>query len=373
MVVHKTYKFKLYRSHRNKKLHRQINAGGIAYNHCIALHKRYYRLFHKSLNVYRLQKHLTKLKKIPRFAYLKELDAQALQDIVERIDKGYKLFFRNLKHHVRTAPPKFRKVKKAKSFTLKQTGWKLDEDTHTIIIKKQKYRYHKSRNIEGKVKTVTVKRDSLNDIYIFFSCECEQDEVIPRLGKSIGFDFGFHDKTLIAPTEEDDVDMPMFLHKNIKAIKTANHRLSRKQSTSNNYRRAKLSLARLHKIVKNQRKAWHWKLAYELCNRYATICLETLDLKSMQIGHGKKIGDYGYGEFLLILEYVASRCGTTIVKVDKWYPSSQLCYDCGYQNKDIKNLKIREWDCPKCGSHHDRDRNAAKNILREGLKMLSVA
>jgi len=330
-------------------------------------------MFHKSLNVYALQKHLTKNKAQPRFSYLREIGSQALQDIASRIDKGYKLFFRNLKHKVRTAPPKFRKVKKAKSFTLKQAGWKLDEDTHTIIIGKQRYRYHKSRNIEGKVKTVTVKRDALGDIYVFFSCEYEQNEVIPRLGKSIGFDFGFHSKMLVAPSEKDDVDMPMFLHKNIKAIKTANRCLSRKQSDSSNYRRAKRQLARLHKKARNQREAYHWELAYELCGKYATICLETLNIKFMQIGHGKKVGDYGYGKFLQILEYVALRCGTTIVKIDKWFPSSQLCSDCGFQNKAVKDISVREWECPNCHEHHDRDRNAAKNILREGLKNLAIA
>ena len=373
MIVRKTYKFKLYRSRRNKKLHWQINAGGLAYNHCIALHKRYYRLFHKTLNVYALQKHLAKIKALTRFSYLKEIGSQALQDIANRINKGYKLFFRNLKHKIRTAPPKFRKVRKAKSFTLKQAGWELDEDTHTITIGKQRYRYHKSRNIEGKIKTVTIKRDSLNDIYIFFSCECEQNEVIPRLGKSIGFDFGFHDKMLIAPAEEDDVDMPMFLRKNIKAIKAANRNFSRKKKGSANFRRAKRHLAQLHKKSANQRNAKHWEIAYELCGKYATICLETLNMKFMQIGHGKKVSDYGYGNFLQILEYVASRCGTTIVKIDKWFPSSQICSDCGFQNKSVKDLSVREWDCPNCHERHDRDRNAATNILREGLRILATA
>ena len=104
----KTYCFKLYDSKRNRKLHSQINAAGLVYNHCIALHKRYYRLFGKSLNIYRLQKHLSKLKKISRFTYLKEIGSQAVQDITQRIDKAYKLFFRNLKHKIRTAPPSFK-------------------------------------------------------------------------------------------------------------------------------------------------------------------------------------------------------------------------------------------------------------------------
>ena len=124
----KTYCFKLYKAKRNKKLHKVINIAGIIYNHCIALHKRYYRLFKKSLNIYKLQKHLTKLKKIGKFSYFKEVGSQAIQDITQRIDRACKLFFRNLKHKIRTAPPSFKKIRKYKSFTLKQAGWKLLKD-----------------------------------------------------------------------------------------------------------------------------------------------------------------------------------------------------------------------------------------------------
>ena len=123
----KTCCFKLYKAKRNRKLHRQINAAGLIYNHCIALHKRSYRLYHKSLNVYALQKHLTKLKKMSRFSYLKEIGSQAVQDITQRMDRAYKLFFRNLKRKIHTAPPSFKKVRKYKSYTLKQAGWKLLE------------------------------------------------------------------------------------------------------------------------------------------------------------------------------------------------------------------------------------------------------
>lgn len=102
------------------------------------------------------------------------------------------------------------------------------------------------------------------------------------------------------------------------------------------------------------------------------ICLEDLNMKWMQAGHGKKVGEYGFGEFLYILEYVAPQFGTKVVKVDKFYPSSQLCHECGYQNPEVKDLSVLEWDCPQCGKHHDRDRNAAKNILSEGQRLLSV-
>ena len=386
----KTYKFKLYRSKRNRKLHRQINAAGLTYNHCIALHKRYYRLYGVHLKKNQLQKHLTKLKNLPRFSYLKEFGSQAVQDVVERIEFGYKKFFRRENKR----PPKFRKISKSKSFTLKQAGWELDEENHTIIINKQKYRYHKSREVEGLIKTITIKRDSLGDIYIFLVCEADQNTVMPRLGKSIGFDFGLKDTLLVAPTLEDDVDMPRFFHQNRRELKKIQQKLSQKLDSNveryvvrgkgkipvykrplserKNIQKGFKEVARLHKRITNQREAYHWHLAQELCGKYALICIEDLNMRWMQKGHGRKVNDYGFAAFIKILEYVASRYGTSIVKVDKWFPSSQLCYDCGYQNKEVKNVRVREWKCPNCGKYHDRDRNATKNILREGLRIFEA-
>ena len=390
-ITIKTYKFKLYRSKRNRKLHRQINAAGLTYNHCIALHKRYYRLYGIGLKKNRLQKHLTKLKKLPKFSYLKEFGSQAVQDVTDRIEFGYKKFFR--KENKR--PPKFRKVSKTKSFTLKQTGWKLDEENNALIINKQKYRYHKSREVEGLIKTVTIKRDSLGDIYIFLTCQVDRNTVMPRLGKSIGFDFGLKDTLLVAPTPEDDVDMPRFFEQNHRKLRKIQQKLSRKLdanveryvvrgkgrfpiykrplSECRNIQKGFREVARLHKRIANQREAYHWHLAQELCSKYALICVENLNMRWMQKGHGRKVNDYGFAAFIKILEYVASRYGTSIVKVDKWFPSSQLCYGCGYKNLKIKDVSVREWTCPSCGKHHDRDRNAAKNILREGLRIFGTA
>lgn len=387
----KTYKFKLYHAKRNKKLHRQINAAGLTYNHCIALHKRYYRLYGVSLKKVRLQKHLTKLKKLPKFSYLKEFESQAVQNVTERIEFGYQKFFR--KENKR--PPKFRKVRKTKSFTLKQTGWKLDEAHHTIVINGQKYRYHKSRQIDGIIKTVTIKRDSLGDIYVFFACQVDQESVIPRLGKSIGFDFGFKNRILVAPTPEDDVDMPRFFKQNQHKLKKMQKKVSKKLLANTdhfvkkgkglapvykrplqeckNIQKCFKEQARLHKKIANQREAYHWKLAHLLCEKYALICLESLNMQWMQKGYGQKVNEYGFASFGNILAYVASRYGTTLIKVDKWFPSSQLCSDCGFQNKAVKDVRIRAWECPNCHTYHDRDRNAARNILKEGLRIFEAS
>ncbi|WP_287770323.1 RNA-guided endonuclease TnpB family protein [Megasphaera sp.] len=368
----KTYKFKLYAAKRNKKLHRQINAAGLAYNHCIAIHKRYWRLYRKSLNKFALQKHLTKLKKLERFSYLKEIGSQALQDVTDRIDRAYKLFWTNLDNKRKTAPPGFKKVRKYKSYTLKQAGWKLDEGHGTVYIAKQKYRYFKSRSVEGRIKTLTVKRDTLGDIYLYFVCEQKITEVKLRTGKSVGFDFCFKDKMLVAPDEENDIAAPSFFQKNQKAIRTACRNLSRRQLCSKNRQKYRKVLARLYRKQANQRRDFHFKLAKELCQKYAVICFESLSMKAMQQGHGKKVNDYGFAAFKNILEYVGRQTGTQIVKIDEFYPSSQICHDCGYQNKEVKNIRVSEWTCPSCGIHHDRDRNAARNILSEGLRLLMV-
>lgn len=368
----KTFCFKLYRAKRNAKLHKQINTAGLIWNHCLALHRRYYSLFGKCLNKFVLQKHLTKLKRLKKFSYLKEIGSQAVQDVADRLDRAYTLFFSNLQRKVKCSPPHFRKVCRYKSFTLKQAGWKLESWHNTIIINKQAYRYFKSREVVGKIKTVTLKRDSLGDIYIFFVTDYVENEVIARTGKSVGFDFGFKESLLIA-SDGKDIVAPSFLRFNLKSLKRANKSLSKKKAGSRKYQRAYLELARIHRKAFNQRKDFHWKLARKLCSEYALICMEDLSLKGLQRTHGKKMQDYGFGMFLQILEYVACRMGSKLILVDKFYPSSQLCSNCGYQNPETKNLAVRTWQCPNCGIEHNRDRNAATNILNEGTRIFLSA
>ena len=366
----KTFCFKLYNSKRNRKLHKQINAACIIYNHCIALHKRYYRLFKRSLSANKLKVHLTKLNKVSKFSYLKEIGSQAVQDVAERIDRSYKQFFAKLKRKAKASPPSFKKVKKYKSFTLKQAGYKFLEG-NTLRIGKQNYRYCKSREIEGKVKTLTIKRDALGDIYIFAACEITQNEVLARTGEMVGFDFGL--KTFMTASNGEDIKSPLFFKANAMAIAKANKTLSSKKKGSNNRKKAKLDLARLHKKVANQRNNFHWQLANYLVGRYADICIEDLNLKGMQKLYGKKISDLGFSEFVEILEYKASRTGSRVIKVDRFYASSQECSSCGYKNSDTKDLRIRKWICPNCGTHHDRDRNASVNILLEAEQLRELA
>lgn len=368
----KTFCFKLYRAKRNKKLNRQIDAAGLIWNHCLALLRRYYKIFGEYLEKSKLQKHLTKLKRHKKFSYLKEINSQAVQDVTDRIDRAYRLFFNNFKRGMKCSSPHFKRVKKYKSFTLKQSGWKIEAWHNTIIINNQSYRYFKSREIVGKIKTITVKRDGVGGIFIFVVTDYKKHEVFARTGKRVGFDFGLKEKMLIASNGED-ILAPSFLRSNMQALKQAAKSLSKKKVGSKKREQAQLELARIYRKAENRRKDFHCKLARELCERYDLIFVEDLSLKGLQRRHGKKMQDYGFGMFVRILEYVAGCIGTTLIKIDRFYPSSQLCSVCGNKNPETKDLAVREWHCPQCGAQHDRDRNAAINILNEGTRMFLSA
>ena len=362
----KTYRFKLYKSERNEKLNKQINAAGLIFNHCIALHKRFYKIFGKHLKKNKLQKHLVKLKKKSKFSYIKEIGSQAVQDITDRIDRAYQLFFSNLKRNVRCSPPHFKKVKKYKSFTLKQkAGWKIDENTHTLKVNGQNYKYFQSRRISGKVKTVTIKRDSLGDFYVYIVTNAKDFMVETRTGERVGFDFGL--KIFLTASDGKDIISPLFFAQNSKIIKTACKNFSHKIEGSNNWNKSRLNLTRQYRKTYNQRHDFHFKLARQLCLEYETICIEDLNVKGMQRLYGKKIGDLAFSEFINILKYEASKFNVSIIEVDRYFASSQICSKCGNKNPEVKDLSIREWICPVCGAEHNRDRNAAINILNFGL------
>jgi putative transposase len=362
----KTYCFKLYQSKRNRKLHKSINIAGSIYNHLIALHKRYYRLYGKSLNVNKLQKHITKLKKQKRFAYWNLLGSQAIQDIAQRIDKGYKLFFRNHKRGIKSAPPTFKKIRKYWSFTLKQAGYWMLEGNQIWIMGHQ-YKYFNSRDTDGKIKTLTVKRDALGDIYIYLVCETEESPVELRSGQSVGFDFGL--KTFLKASDGNDVLPPLFFKQNQKEIRKLNKSLSRKKKGSSNRKRSRIELAQAHKRIANQRKDYHFKLAKELADEYAIICIEDLNIKAMQRLWGRKISDLGHSQFVNILKYQCSKTGAAVVEIPRFYPSSKTCSGCGHVLDELP-LRVREWACPICEVVHDRDLNAAKNIHRVGTSTL---
>ena len=360
----KTFKFKLYNHKRNKKLNASINAASSVYNHCIALHKRYYAMYGKNLSCYKLQKHIAKKRKSNAFWQL--VGSQAVQDICQRIDRVYKLFF---KHHSKgVRPPNFKKRRKYKSFTLKQAGYKFLDDGR-IKIGGQIYRYWNSREIVGRVKTVTVKRNWLGEVFIFVVTDALDENQVPMTGKSAGFDFGL--KTFLTVSDGSTLESPQFLKAGLNKIQSASRKLSRTQKRSSGRNKARLNLARQHEKVVNQRTDWFWKLAHKLTDQYDQLFFETLNLKGMQHLWGRKISDLAFREFLSILEQVAFKKGKTVAYIDPWYPSSKTCSCCGHV-LDKLPLDVRMWRCPSCRSVNDRDGNAAINIKRVGISTLAL-
>ncbi len=362
-----TYKYKLYsRCDRNKYIHRDIDAFAQVYNHFIALHKRYYRRFKKYPSKYTLKRHLTKLKKTIRFSHWCLLPSQALQDVIFRIDSGYQKFFARENKR----PPKFRSRFRYQSYTLRQSGYEF-LDGNKIQIRfgirgkiKRVFRYHKSRDFDVEsVKTVTIKRDRVGDLWLCVVAEVESiKQVIAKTGKTAGFDFGL--KTYLTASDGIRIQSPLFFKRNSRKVKKANQMLSRKQKSSNNRHRARVKFARVHRRVANQREAFHWQLARHLCEQYDTLCFEKLNIKAMQRLWGRKITDLGFFDFLTILKYVAKKTGKNVVQIGKWLPSSKTCSACGTVKESLE-LRERTFRC-ECGFVADRDLNAAINIHRWG-------
>ena len=360
LSMYLTYKYKLYsRCDRNKYLHRDIDAFAGVYNHFIALHKRYYRMFGKYPSKFRLMRHLSKLKKTARFAGWCLLPSQALQNVIERIDFGYQKFF--AKDNKR--PPTFRSRFRYLSYTLKQAGYKF-LDGNKVRIGKRVFRYHKSRDFNAEtVKTATIIRDRVGDLWLCVVAKAEgikQD--IAKTGKTAGFDFGL--KTYLTASDGTQIQSPLFFSRNSRKVKQANRNLSRKQKGSNNRQRARINLASVHRRVASQRREYHWWLAHQLCKQYDILCFEKLNIKAMKQLWGRKVSDLGVSDFLDILKHVAQKTGKKVVQLNQWLPTSKTCSACGTVKDDLE-LRERTFRCG-CGFVIDRDLNAAINIHRWG-------
>lgn len=362
----KTYQFKLYQHKRNRHLHRAINAASNIYNHCIALHKRYYRLFGKHLNKNKLQKHIAKLRN--KNEYWQLVGSQAVQDITDRIERAYQLFFKHHKKGVK--PPNFRKRIKYKSFTLKQAGYKFLDD-NCLKIGKRIYKFWKSREIKGKIKTVTIKRNSLGELFVFVVTDYVDNQISIATGNNAGFDFGC--KVFLTCSEGFEIKSPLFFKQSLKELRLASRNYSRKKKGSNGCEKARKRLVRVHEKIGNRRRDWFWKLAHELTDKFDYLFFETLNLKGMKRLWGRKISDLALAEFLKIIDFVAAKKGKVVSYIDRWYPSSKECSEC-HRVVDELPLNVRYWVCPNpsCNARHGRDENASKNIKRAGALSLGL-
>lgn len=333
----------------------------------------------KHLNCAKLQAHIAKLRN--RFEFWQSVGSQAVQDICQRIEKAYQLFFKHSKKGVR--PPGFKKVRRYKSFTLKQAGYKF-LGSNRIKIGNRVYQYWKSREIEGTVKTLTIKRTPLGELFMVIVVDANfatgilpggkiygviEPETKFETSRIAGFDFGL--KTFLTVSDGSKIESPQFLKQSMNAISLANRQHSKKRKGSANREQARFNLVRKHEDVANRRKNWFWKLAHELTNQFDVLCFETLNLKGMQRLWGRKISDLAFGEFLQILEWTAKKKNKLVVFISRWYPSSKTCSNCGHVLKSL-DLSVREWRCQQCQSINGRDENAAKIILAVGASTVEL-
>ena len=370
-----TYRYKLYSNSKRGRLDSLLGKYCAVYNHCLALHKGYYKLTGKILNKYKLEKHIVRLKKHTKWVTLFEgLDAQAIYDIADRIDRAYSRFFSARRKNKKWSPPKFRKVEEYKSFTLHQTGYKF-VGTKVKICKKW-YGFHKSREMKGTIKTVTIKRDKCGDFWLFIATNWNESRILPRTGKKVGYDFGL--KTFLIASDGNDIESPCFLTSAAKENEKVSRAISSKKLGSNNRKKALRRRAKLLRRLTNRREDYQWKLANALVHKYDLLCFEKLDLRAIstrvrsdgcKVGKkrfGRKVREYGFASFLSKVRLKAEQGGKVFHLVPMTFASSQLCHVCGYKNSKTKDMRVREWVCPMCGAKHNRDRNAAMNILQEG-------
>ena len=355
-----TYKYKLYASKRNRRLDGMLREACFVWNHCLALQKRYYSLYGKYVNSNRMKTFFAKHYKMQR------LHSQSVQEVIERLDLAYRRFF----DKVSKRPPKFKRATDFSSIVFKQGGFKVKGNRFTINKIGTTFKFSLSRPLRGDVKRLSVKKSPLGDYYLCVITDAEAK----RYGKthdgaSVGIDFGL--KTYMTLSDGQRVENPQFLKRNLSDVRKASKHLSRCQNGSGHRKEARKVLDRRYEKVVNSRTDWQWKLAHEVCRAYDNIFVEDLNLTGMCRRWGRKMNDLAHGRFVEILGAVASKYGCTVHRIDRFYPSSRMC-ECGYRNDGLR-LSDREWVCPQCGRHHDRDLNAARNILRRGIDELASA
>lgn len=362
------YKYKVYSQNRNheKRLNGLLRTAAWIYNHCIALCKRYYKLYHKGLKRFALQSHIAKMKH-RCYKQWELVNSMATQQITERIYDGYERFFsRKAKR-----PPMFKSWRKYKSVTFKSSGWTLNGNVLTINKLKLRLKFQLSRPIDGKIQTVCVKRDAAGDWWLSFSIkkEIKPELAKPMTGKTAGFDFGL--KHFLTQDNGTRIDSPLALSNKLSKLRFAHRKLSKKAKGSNGRKRAKVSLAKLHRRIADIRNDFQWKLAHRLVSVYDVICLETLNMKAMQKQWGRKVNDLAFSAFVDKLLCLCTKYGKKLQMISQWEATSKTCSCCGFRMNEMP-LNIREWTCPECGTHHDRDVNAARNILRAGASALGI-
>jgi len=292
---------------------------------------------------------------------------QSSQGVIQRLDRAWQKFFKR-----QGSAPKFKKSRLCTSFTLKQAGWKY-EGGNRVRIGRRDYKFALSRPVTGSIKTVTIKRDRVGDLWICFSSI--EDIALPEppgqdaVKAPIGIDWGLR-STMVFSDGRYPARSPLYLSRSLDELRRLQRRLSKRRHRNGGRRTLKTEadrkrIARLRRRIADQRRNRAFETAHEFCDEFDGIAIEDLSAKWMQRTGGRKASDIAWGDFTSILEWTCMKRGIVLKKVDA-KNTSKTCSVCRAINEDL-TIKEREWTC-ECGVHHDRDVNAAKNILRRAFR-----
>lgn len=363
--IYKSYRFRIYPNKEQQKiLARYFGSVRFVYNHFLAERKKQYEETGRSDNYYTQAKALTELKHSEEFLWLSEINSQTLQHALRHLESAYVNFFRGTAKF-----PVFKSKKAKNSFSIPQNC--TISDGRIYIPKfKEGFKVKEHRKVKGIIKSMTISLTPAGKYYVSILSK-ENYKAIDKTGKVVGIDLGLKD--FVITSDGEKYKNHRFLKQYEKELAIAQKHLSRKQHGSNSYEKQRRKVARIYEKIANCRMDNQHKVSIDLIRNYDVICLEGLNIKGMVKNHrlAKAINDASWGQFVSMLSYKAELNDKQVVKIDRWYPSSKTCHNCGWVNEGLK-LSDRQWTCPHCGEVIDRDVNAAKNILSEGLRNISV-
>ena len=368
MLVQKAVKVQIYPRESDKELlAKHFGARRFIYNKFLEIRQKEYLENAKSLNYYQCCALVTKMKKNSEFKWLNEVNSQTIIAALKDLDGAFDRFFRKIAKF-----PKFKsKHDTVQSFKVPQ-HFAIDWENKTLKIPKFKTPFKFKGSYSGvlvKANSITISKDSCGKYFASIQGIFEIEQK-PSTGEIIGIDLGIN--SLIVDSNGNKIKNEKFLKKRLKKLKYLQRQLSRKKKGSKSRNKAKIKLAVQHQKVKNQRNNYLHRVSSQLINDSQVIVLEGLAAKNMLKNRklAQAISDVSWGSLVSMLKYKAAWHNRQVIEIDRWYPSSKTCSSCSHLMSSL-DMSIREWTCPACGTHHDRDVNAAKNILRQGLNILS--